>query len=89
MSTYKVIKLDKRYRTRRVNGHTVGILIKESDNLEMASKIFNYLADIKQQEDWSMVIKQGKTSYNTPSPDYFYFFTLKDESILTAMLLTI
>jgi len=81
----KVIKLDKRYRAFKQHGHTVGLRFEIFSS--ECSKIENHLYDLTGDWGWRM---QSWTSFFLKKPQYGvspYLITIKDESLLTAILL--
>ena len=86
-SAMKIIKLNRRYKMFKERGHTIGLKFdnwyKEADVYETyLSKVYGY--------DWDKINWHGYygtcPTKNTSRP---YFITMRDEKILTAMLLAV
>ena len=86
-STMKIIKLNRRYKMFKERGHTIGL--KFAGWYMDASPYETYLKKVY-GSDWDKINWHGyygtRPTTTTSRP---YFITMRDEKILTAMLLAV
>lgn len=85
----KVVKLDRRWRQYRENNHTMGIRFdhwtKEASNIESVLKTLTGTHGWDKNSPWySYYGKAPNKSTSRP-----YYITLRDESLVSVVLLTV